>query len=156
MVIRQCPKCGKPDTAGYGFCIYCGTEFPKQEQENKNPNRLNQNIQNDWENPRVNVHIDYNQKPPRSTGMNLVIIVGYILSIFGSILGLIPAIYLITRKDMSLKKHGVIQLAIISFYVLFIIMLFATGQLTMDKIIAIGQKEYSNMTQLTNMSMYKR
>ncbi|OWT32476.1 hypothetical protein BGI41_07475 [Methanobrevibacter sp. 87.7] len=152
MVIRQCPKCGKPDTTGYGFCIYCGTEFPKQEQEQNSPN---QNIRNNWENPRVDVHIDYNQNSPRSTGMNIVIIVGYILSIFGSILGLIPAIYLITRKDVSLKKHGVIQLAIIAFYVIFIVMLFATGQLTLDKIIAIGQKEYSNMTQITNMSMYK-
>ena len=62
MVIRQCPKCGKPDTTGYGFCIYCGTEFPKQEQENRNSNRLNQNIQNNPENPRVNVHIEYSHQ----------------------------------------------------------------------------------------------
>lgn len=80
--------------------------------------------------------------------MNFLIFLGYVLAIIGSMLGIIVSIYLVTRKDYNIKRHGVIQLAIYAFYIVLLIILFANGTINMDTITHIGQMEYNNLTSL--------
>ncbi len=177
MEIRKCPGCGKTDTAGYGFCIYCGKEFtpenapiihinermppvqnPNNTKGNTTPNpTINKenidNVSSDFPaNEEIKMTSENNDseiaKPKRSLGLNLLIIFGYALALIGSFLGLIISIYLLTRKDHSLKRHGVIQLAIYAFYIVLLVILFANGTLTWDTIAQVGQMEYNNLTHM--------
>ena len=59
----------------------------------------------------------------------LLIFIGYFFAIIGSIIGLLIALYLITRKDPSAKRHGYIQIAIILFYLVIIAVLYMTGSI---------------------------
>lgn len=166
MEIRKCPNCGKTDTSGFGFCIYCGKEFTPENSpvihinEPKRPIQNPNTIQNP-NNQSINPNLTANNEKftaeqseklenpnPRSMGMNLLIIFGYILAIVGSFLGLIVSIYLITRKDYNIKRHGVIQLAIFSFYIVLIVILFSNGTIDMNTLSQIGQMEYNNITSL--------
>ena len=166
MEIRKCPNCGKTDTSGFGFCIYCGKEFTPENSpvihinEPKGPIQ-NPNISQNPNNQSINPNLTVNNEKitaeqseklenpnPRSMGMNLLIIFGYILAIVGSFLGLIVSIYLITRKDYNIKRHGVIQLAIFSFYIVLIVILFSNGTIDMNTLSHIGQMEYNNITSL--------
>ncbi len=157
--MRRCPQCGTTTDDMYGFCIKCGYEFPKIEDSadtcplcgfqnppeadycvkcgtplvfkkqfqgdpnsNLNPIVIKKEISNNAENYR---------KPHTSRWL---ILFGYIFSILGGILGLIIAIYLSTRKDPVARRHGHIQLAIFLFYILLIVILFATGNIPTDVI----------------------
>lgn len=164
MEMKRCPKCGKVDTAGYGFCVYCGTEFTEEnpaetikiddkfskyveDNLNNNPNdshNTNQNYSNDRNNSGPYIQ----EQSTRSGKMNLLIIIGYILAILGNILSIIVAIYLLTRKDPEIKRHGVIQLAIITFYIVLIIAMFASGTIDMNTVEQVGQMEMNNLTQM--------
>ncbi len=166
MEIRKCPNCGKTDTSGFGFCVYCGKEFTPENSpvihinEPKGPIH-NPNTSQNPNNQSINLNLTANNEKitaeqseklenpnPRSMGMNLLIIFGYILAIVGSFLGLIVSIYLITRKDYNIKRHGVIQLAIFSFYIVLIVILFSNGTIDMNTLSHIGQMEYNNITSL--------
>ena len=59
----------------------------------------------------------------------LLIFIGYFFAVLGSIIGLLIALYLITRKDPSAKRHGYIQIAIILFYLVILAVLFMTGSI---------------------------
>ncbi|WP_295721689.1 hypothetical protein [uncultured Methanobrevibacter sp.] len=169
MEIRKCPNCGKTDTSGFGFCIYCGKEFTPENAPVIHINEPGITIQNfnsaqNFDNQNINSNLTANNElkgnekftdnqsenlnTPRSFEMNLLIIFGYILTILGSFLGLIIIIYLITRKDYNIKRHGVIQLAIFSFYVVLIVILFSNGTIDMNTLAHVGQMEYNNLTNL--------
>ena len=177
MEIRKCPNCGKTDRSGFGFCIYCGKEFtpenspiihipeptifaqePNEKTSDNTPNITENKEKNTDNNPttltRNQEYINEEpitpefDKPKRSFGMNFLIFLGYVLAIIGSMLGIIVSIYLVTRKDYNIKRHGVIQLAIYAFYIVLLIILFANGTINMDTITHIGQMEYNNLTSL--------
>ena len=76
----------------------------------------------------------------------IIIILGYIFSLLGGIVGLILAIYLATRKDPVAKKHGHIQLAILIFYVLLLAILYLTGNIDMTTINNATQMLNGNLT----------
>ena len=163
MVIRRCPNCHSASDDQYGFCIRCGYEFPKiaddknacpycgfsnpdeatfcvkcgtplvfknQTQDTLNPITIKKEIINSAK------QLDY--KPTSK----IIIILGYIFSLLGGIVGLILAIYLATRKDPVAKKHGHIQLAILIFYVMLLAILYLTGNIDMTTI--------NNATQILN------
>ena len=93
------------------------------------------------------------KKPaPAETGKTsrLLIFIGYFFAILGSIIGLIIAIYLITRKDPSAKKHGYIQIAIILFYAILLAIMFATGAIPPEVI-----TDYKNLL-LGNFTPFNR
>ena len=77
-----------------------------------------------------------------------IILLGYIFSIAGGLIGLIIAIYLSTRKDPVARKHGHIQLAIFGFYILLIAVLFATGNIDSSAIADYNQLLSGNFTAL--------
>ena len=169
MVVRRCPQCGTASDDAYGFCIKCGHEFPKIEHdphtcplcgfENpeeadfcvkcgtplifKNNGEISEQIK-----PivikRTVAEKPVEQNQSRYTG--LIVFLGYLFSILGGLLGVIIAIYLITRKDRRLKKHGYVQLAIFIFYLLLIVGLYATGNIPPEVISDYRQLLAGNFT----------
>lgn len=169
MVLRRCPQCGTTSDDIYGFCIKCGYEFPKIEHNPStcplcgfnNPDEAdfcvkcgtpllfkNQNENSEFISPIVIKRTAAEQPvtPQRSGFTRLMVFLGYLFSILGGLLGLIIAIYLITRKDKTLKRHGYIQLAIFGFYILVIAILFATGNIPADAIANYRQLLSGNFT----------
>ena len=147
MVFRRCPQCGSTSDDMYGFCIKCGYEFPKINPQElacplcgfKNPDEAdycvkcgtpllfkNQIENNSVINPIV---MEKTQTDVHKTS-RLLILLGYLFSILGGIIGLIIAIYLSTRKDPVARRHGHIQLAIFAFYVIIIAIMYATGNIS--------------------------
>lgn len=124
MELKKCPKCGKIDIDNYGFCIKCGAEFTDEYPHQKIiiQDTLFQKMEN-TQNNNFNSNID--QKPKKR--YTLFIILGYIFAILGGLIGLIIALYLATRKDRRAKKHGLIQLGILVFYVIIILLAIGTG-----------------------------
>lgn len=55
----------------------------------------------------------------------LTIVLGYIFSVLGGLIGLILAIYNVTRDDESAKLHGKIQLIIFVVWIIIIAMMVA-------------------------------
>jgi uncharacterized membrane protein YvbJ len=172
MVLRRCPQCGSTSDNQYGFCIKCGYEFPEMNLDENacplcgysNPDEAdycvkcgtpllfkNQIEQNPSSlNPIVIkkeiIHDAQEFKPPRTS--RLLIVLGYVFSILGGLLGIIIAIYLSTRKDPVAKKHGHIQLAIFVFYIVLIAILYATGNIPADIITEYKQLLAGNFTML--------
>lgn len=170
-MIRRCPQCGTAGEDTYGFCIKCGYEFPKiPEGENAcplcgfpNPDEADYCVKcgtpllfksqfEDTHNSIRPIVIQKETVSPQNYNIHrtsrLLIFLGYLLSILGSILGLIIAIYLITRKDPNAKKHGYIQVAIIVFYFALILILLATGNIPPEIISQYQQLLAGNATAL--------
>jgi len=176
MTIRRCPKCHTVSDDMYGFCIKCGYEFPKTEKEDKicplcnyqNPDEADFCVKcgaplafkNQFENvgglnnriivKRISTDSNDSNTPHTS---RFLIILGYIFSVLGGLIGLIIAIYLVTRKDPVAKKHGYIQLAIFVFYFILILVLMATGILTMEYFNQYNQLLSGNYSNLTNLTL---
>ena len=171
MVFRRCPQCGSTSDDLYGFCVKCGYEFQKIETSPQtcplcgyvNPDEAdfcvkcgtplllkNQMENNSYLNPIVIKRTSAGQEvmPQKSRFDTLIVYLGYIFSILGGLVGLIIAIYLITRKDPSLKKHGYIQLSIFVFYIVLIAVLYATGNISPDIISQYKQLIGGNMTSI--------
>lgn len=168
MVFRRCPQCGSTSDDMYGFCIKCGHEFPKIEVTAQtcplcgyhNPDEADfcvkcgtpllfkdQLKDNNVINPVVIKKEDIKMEGPKRTS-TFIIILGYLFSILGGILGIIIAIYLSTRKDPRARKHGHIQLAIFAFYILIIAIMFATGNIGPEVINDYQQLLAGNLTVL--------
>lgn len=150
-MIRRCPQCGAATDDVYGFCIKCGCEFPKiPEGENAcplcgypNPDEADYCVKcgtpllfkSQFENTHNSIKPIVIKKetingPQEYTGpktSRIVIYLGYLFSLIGSLIGLLIGIYLITRKDPVAKKHGYIQIAIIIFYLVLLVILLKTG-----------------------------
>lgn len=86
--------------------------------------------------------------PQKSRFDTILVYLGYLFSILGGLVGLIIAIYLVTRKDPNLKKHGYIQLAIFGFYIALIAVLYATGNIPADILTEYKQLLAGNFTSL--------
>jgi hypothetical protein len=171
MPIRRCPQCRSASDDRYGFCIKCGYEFPKIDENStlcplcnyQNPKEADYCVKcgsplifkNQFENNDSGAQTiiinqsELNTAPPPRTS-RILIVLGYIFSLLGGLLGLIIAIYLATRKDPVAKKHGKIQLAIFLLYLILIIIFIATGAITMNDINHYTQMLSGNMT---NMSL---
>lgn len=166
-MIRRCPRCHSSSDDQYGFCIRCGYEFEKIDETSHicplcnypNPEEAEycvkcgtplifKNKDNTTVSPIIIKKTVINEETPSYTSRFLIIL-GYIFSILGGIVGLIIAIYLATRKDPVMKKHGRIQLAIFLFYIILILILIATGVISMDTLKDYNQLTMNNFTNLT-------
>ena len=168
-MIRRCPQCGTASDDIYGFCIKCGYEFPKIPKDKNacplcgypNPDEADYCVKCGtpllFKSQFEGVHTSINPtiirkeiKPQMNVGRTsrLLIALGYFFSILGSIIGLIIAVYLITRKDPTAKKHGYIQLAIIIFYIALLAILFATGSIPPEVISQYKQLLAGNFTSI--------
>ena len=129
-MIRRCPRCHASGDDQYGFCIRCGYEFEKTDKTGHicplcnypNPEEAEycvkcgtplifKNKDNAGVGPIIIKKTVVNDTGTSYTSRFLIIL-GYIFSILGGVVGLIIAVYLATRKDPNVKKHGRIQLAI--------------------------------------------
>lgn len=168
MVLRRCPQCGSTGDDIYGFCIKCGWEFPKAKSGERfcplcgypNPDEADFCVkcgtpllfksQFEQDNTSFNPIIikkTISTGSGRYDGMTKwLIIFGYLFSILGGLLGLIIAIYLITRKDPNVRKHGIIQLAIFGFYIALIAILYATGNIPTEAFTNYQQLILGNFT----------
>ena len=169
MVLRRCPQCGSTSDDKYGFCIKCGWEFTKMTPAQnacplcgyENPDEADFCVKcgtplvfkSQFNGPQeinpiiINKEVTGTSSPIKQSGwLKLIIIFGYIFSILGGLLGLIIAIYLVTRKDANVRKHGIIQLAIFAFYIVLIAALYATGMIPADALTNYQQLIAGNMT----------
>ncbi len=170
MAIRRCPQCGATGDDIYGFCIKCGWEFPKINPGEHicplcgypNPDEADFCVKcgtpllfkNQFESTEKSVGpiiiqktISNSSDTQEKSGLTKwLIIFGYLFSILGGLLGLIIAIYLITRKDPNVKKHGMVQLAIFAFYIALIAILYATGNIPADAFTNYQQLVLGNFT----------
>lgn len=147
----KCPKCGKINDGTTDFCIYCGTIYDeyKAEEEDSNIFFIGRDSN------KKGIRFDSMQDSISKGNQNyrLMIIIGYIFAILGSVLGFIFAIYLITRKDSNAKKHGLIQLALLIIEYGLIGILILTGQMDPNIILnPFNSTNMTNMTQLYNSS----
>ena len=169
-MMRRCPQCGAAGDDKYGFCIKCGYEFPKVTQNPnacplcgfENPDEADfcvkcgtpllfkkkfentENISPIVIEKSVSTGDDANVKRTSK----LVIYLGYFFSILGSLIGLIIAIYLITRKDRNAKKHGYRQIAIILFYLVLLVILLRMGLIPPEIINEYKQLLAGNFTMI--------
>ena len=140
MGYRRCFKCGSSSDDQYGFCIKCGAEFKNIENKSQDNVCINcgfENIKNATrcvkcgtpllfgsendifiKNPEKKDTGKIIEFKPLTTKQKLLVLLGYIFSILGGIIGLVISIYLITRTNYTLRKHGSIQLTILVFYLI--------------------------------------
>lgn len=172
MVLRRCPKCGTTGDDVYGFCIKCGFEFPEIPKGQNacplcgypNPDEADYCVKcgtpllfkSQFEGNHTAINpiviqreVIANPEGNRESRVHsIIIILGYIFTILGGLLGLIIAIYLSTRKNPIDKRHGHVQLAIFGFYLLLIAILLATGSITPDVFSNYSQLLSGNFTPL--------
>ena len=170
MVVRRCAQCGTTSDDKYGFCIKCGWEFPKMDAQERfcplcgypNPDEADFCVKcgtpllfkNQFETKNtsfgpiiISKSGSINREGTQTSGfIKWLIIFGYLFSILGGLLGLIIAIYLITRKDPNIRKHGIIQLAIFGFYIALIAVLYYTGNIPADAFTNYQQLILGNFT----------
>lgn len=155
MALRRCFNCGSTSDDKYGFCVKCGIEFKEIKNESSNNRCINCGYNNKNNaikcvkcgvplifgrsqkeniiitkeiNPRIkDIPNNNNKKYSRKT--EILIIFGYVFSILGGLIGLIISLYLITRKDLRLKRHGAIQLAILIFTTTMLVLMLLSGDL---------------------------
>lgn len=151
----RCPKCGKINDGTTYFCIYCGTIFeeytPDEDsippiflsvEESKNSNN-NQNQEN----------TDYKSfnPTPQKSNHRLAILLGYFFSIMGGLIGLLIAIYLITRDDPNAKKHGKIQIGILLFWIILMGLMIWTGAIDYHMLLTpMNLNSMNNLTAMNN------
>ncbi len=165
MVIRRCPQCGTTSDDQYGFCYKCGFEFQKIKTNVnqcplcgfENPDEADYCVkcgsplifksQFQENNPEIKPIVIKKSTTTSASGwMKWLIVFGYLFSILGGLLGFIIAIYLVTRKDPSVRKHGVVQLAILLFYIILIAILYATGVIPPETVSNYRQLLAGNLT----------
>ena len=122
---KFCTQCGNELEDDAIFCSACGSPTDPQAQQNKNQQNINQNqYVNEPKGPCVkcgsltpfssnvcNSCGEVNPHKPKESH-SAAIVLGYIFSLFIPIVGIIFAIYLLTRENPDVKKHGIIQIII--------------------------------------------
>ena len=147
----KCPKCGKINDGTTDFCIYCGTIYDEYKAEEEDSNIFF--IGRDSNKKGISFDSMQDSISKGNQNYRLMILIGYIFAILGSMLGFIFAIYLITRKDSNAKKHGLIQLALLIIEYGVIGILILTGQMDPNIILnPFNSTNMTNMTQLYNSS----
>lgn len=129
-----CNKCGKEVKEGTKFCPDCGNQLTGG-NESKNPQQ-NTTIKISCPKcgsliPNGSISCDKCGTPLNQDSYKNIVIIGYIVTIIstliipilGIIISIIFALYLGTREDKSVRKHGVIMvvLAIAIFVIYFVV-----------------------------------
>ena len=146
-----CPLCNYENPAEADYCVKCGTPLILKKEFNNSNNEIKpivikRSLINDTPNQNNEKTKQYDENTGQTSSW--IIVLGYIFSILGGLLGLIIAIYLSTRKDPIARRHGHIQLAIFIFYLVLLIALIATGQLSTDFVNQYRQLFSGNFTSL--------
>ena len=137
---NACPYCGfaNPDEAT--FCVKCGTPLIFKNQLNGINTTLNPIV------IKKEISKSAREQKEYKPTSKIIIILGYIFSLLGGIIGVILALYLATRKDPVAKKHGYIQLTILVLYGILILTLYLTGNLDLTTFNNATQMLSGNLT----------
>ena len=142
---HTCANCGFENPEEATFCVKCGMPlmFNQQFKNNNSPFIIKyENLsQKKEEKKEEKKEVEDYKKTSR-----LVIIIGYIFSLLGGIIGLIFAIYLSTRKDPVARKHGHVQIAIFLIYAIIIAISIGSGMITFENITQMSS--VNNLTAL--------
>ena len=159
----RCPKCGKINDGSTYFCIYCGTIFEEYtpDKDSIPPILLSVEESNGSKNDDTNQeninYTSFNQEIPKKSNHRLAIVLGYFFSIMGGLIGLLIAIYLISRKDSTAKKHGKIQIGILVFWLVVMGLMIWTGAIDYHTLFTpmnfTSINNLSGMNNTINMSM---
>ena len=142
----ECPRCGKVNDGTTDFCIYCGTIFEEYNAEEDDSNIFFIPTQR-GNKQKIKLNPMPENLSSKKENYRLMIILGYIFAILGSVIGFIFSIYLLTRNDPNAKKHGLVQLILLIIEFAFVGYLILSGQ--MDPNIILNP---FNTTNMTNMS----
>ena len=133
----KCLACSYENPEEADFCVSCGMPLLLKENIENGSLFIKYGPSGKKEKPQQPE--DYKETSP------IIIILGYIFSILGGLIGIIIAIYLSTRKDPRARKHGHIQLAILLFYLIIIAIFIGNGTVSLEQL--------SNMTAM-NMTSF--
>lgn len=103
-----CPSCGAKNPAGAKFCQGCGGEITIP-SSNANTGTYT---------PVKEEPVKYTENLAAEESHTLAIVLGYIFSLLGSIIGIIASIYLQTRESPKAIMHGRIQAIIFGIWML--------------------------------------
>ena len=108
-----CNQCGSEVKKGTKFCSNCGASLTSEESTNTQQNSKNSGIPC----PKCGSIAPFGNVVCNNCGSLLnpdkhtaAIVLGYICSIFAPIIGIIFAIYLLTRPNKDVHKHGIIMI----------------------------------------------
>lgn len=114
---KFCPSCGNENLADAAFCKVCGKELEDMAgkcpycAEEINPNAIKCKHCGEWLNKKA--------KPQdQKEDHNGAVVLGYIFSFLGGLLGLFFAIYLSTLNDKKANRHGMIMSLIFVYWIL--------------------------------------
>ncbi|MCL2157595.1 MAG: zinc ribbon domain-containing protein [Methanobrevibacter sp.] len=149
-----CRKCGSRNLAGSNFCEFCGSPLATGETSNM---AMNNHTQENFDSSTQAVSSNeincpycgniifatdekckycgewvkrrtspvHNQPEKTHT---LAIVLGYIFSFLGGLLGVVIAIYLLTRNNKDAKTHGIIMIFLnIIMTIVWLMIAFSTG-----------------------------
>jgi len=110
-----CNNCGKEVKEGAKFCSGCGASLDKDAQSSDAPqNNISGTIC-----PKCGSMVPFGNVACTNCGSLLnpdkhtaAIVLGYICSIFLPIIGIIFGIYLLTRPNKDVHKHGIIMIVL--------------------------------------------
>jgi predicted amidophosphoribosyltransferase len=135
-MVKYCTKCGKENPDISNFCESCGENINKEKYHENHLNEFDHQINTrSYDNiecpycgasmpliPSKNIKCIYCGMSIREdeSKHNTAIIMGYLVALFTG-LGIIPAIYLLTRDNQRAKTHGIIILIIFLLYVVWFI-----------------------------------
>lgn len=129
-----CSECGVKREEDAKFCQNCGASFEKLGGLNKsnkiiskcpycaeeiNPSAVKCKHCGEWLNKKAESEV---KKEDHSAAIAL----GYIFSILGGVIGLVFALYLVTRQDKRARDHGGIMLIIFLVWILILILLISS------------------------------
>lgn len=129
-----CSECGVKRDNNAKFCQNCGASFEKfggLDKSNKiiskcpycaeeiNPGAVKCKHCGEWLNKKAESEV---KKEDHSAAIAL----GYIFSILGGVIGLVFALYLVTRQDKRARDHGGIMLIIFLVWILILILLISS------------------------------
>ena len=122
-MVKFCDKCGSElKNENAKFCDKCGAEINNSVNNTENNNLPSITC------PKCGNNIPLGENRCLKCGSILednktAVIVGYIVAVIGSIFGLIPGIYLLTRNNEKSKKQGMIICLISITPIIFILIL---------------------------------
>lgn len=123
--MAYCSNCGNELKQGAKFCDKCGTQVKTPHQE---PHVSGGTACPSCGSliPLGNVVCPKCGNPLNQDTHTAAIVIGYICSIFLPLFGIIFGIYLLTRKNKDVHKHGIIMIVIAIVAAIFYIMLISS------------------------------